>query len=68
MIVLQVEGMSCGNCVAAVTTALTAVCGVEKVVEVSVERKEARVQGSPDPDALVAAIDEAGFDAVVKTS
>lgn len=60
---LIVEGMSCGHCVKAVTEALEGVSGVESVVEVSLEKGEATVQGAAEVAALVAAIEEKGFDA-----
>ncbi len=63
MIELKIEGMSCGHCRQAVERALTAVPGVERVVEVSVEQGAARIEGSADPRALVAAIEEAGYKA-----
>ncbi|MCG6941660.1 MAG: cation transporter [Thiohalocapsa sp.] len=66
MIELKVEGMSCMHCVKAVTEALSQVPGVTKVQEVSLEQGRARVEGSPDPDALVAAVKEAGYQAEVR--
>ena len=65
MIKLKVEGMSCGHCVQAVETALADIDGVEKVVEVSLERGEAVIQGTPDTAALVAAIEEEGYSAAL---
>jgi copper chaperone len=65
MVELNVEGMSCMHCVKAVTEALSQVPGVNKVEEVSLERGTARVEGSPDPQDLVAAVKEAGYRAEV---
>ena len=63
MVKLIVDGMNCGHCVKSVTEALEGVAGVDKVVEVSLEKGEALVEGSADAAALVAAIEERGFDA-----
>ena len=46
MLKLKVEGMTCNHCVMAVTKALKKVPGVEKV-EVSLEKGEALVEGTP---------------------
>ena len=61
MLELKIEGMSCMHCAKAVTEALAAVPGVTGTPEVSLERGAARVEGYPDPDALVAAVKEAGY-------
>ena len=63
MVKLKVDGMSCGHCVKSVTEALQGVSGVDKVVEVSLDKGEAVVEGSAPAPALVAAIEEIGFDA-----
>ncbi|MCL4455449.1 MAG: heavy-metal-associated domain-containing protein [Deinococcus sp.] len=63
MLKLRVEGMSCGHCVSAVRKALEKVPGVEKVVEVSLERGEAIVEGAPKPEELVVAVQEEGYQA-----
>ncbi len=60
---LDIQGMSCQHCVKAVTEALTAVAGVTAVREVNLEQGLARVEGSATPEALVAAIREAGYQA-----
>ncbi len=59
---LIVEGMNCGHCVKSVTEALQGVSGVESVA-VSLEKGEAVVEGAADVAALVAAVEEVGFDA-----
>jgi copper chaperone len=66
MVELNVHGMSCMHCVKAVTEALSEVPGVTAVREVSLERGTASVEGSPDPQALVAAVTEAGYQAEVR--
>lgn len=60
----QVPGMTCGHCVSAVQTELAAVPGVLSV-EVDLETKNVVVSGSSiDTKAVIAAVDEAGFEAV----
>ena len=59
--VVGIQGMMCGHCVAFATKHLQAVPGVTKV-EVSLENKNAVVEGSDlDDAALAAAVKEAGF-------
>jgi copper chaperone len=61
--VYSVPGMHCGHCEAAVTRGLEGVSGVESV-DVDLETKLVTVSGESLEDAeLVAAIDEAGYDA-----
>ena len=52
--------MSCGHCVDAITAEVTKIDGVTDVA-VDLEAKTVTVAGGTD-DAVVAAIDEAGFD------
>ncbi|MGB3563118.1 MAG: cation transporter [Thermoanaerobaculia bacterium] len=61
MIKLKIEGMSCDHCVQAVTRALAAVPGVTQVVEVSLERGEAIVDGEAAFEQLAAAVREEGY-------
>jgi copper chaperone len=63
MIELKIEGMNCGHCKKAVEQALASVPGVERVVEVSVERGSARVDGDADPRALITAVVDEGYQA-----
>jgi copper chaperone len=59
----SVPGMSCGHCRAAITAEVSAVPGVE-AVEVDLDTKLVAVRGEDLDDAtLVAAIDEAGYEA-----
>jgi copper chaperone CopZ len=59
---LSVPGMTCGHCEAAVKQEVGGVPGVASVA-VDLETKDVVVAGSGlDRDAIVAAIDEAGFD------
>jgi copper chaperone len=60
----SVPGISCGHCRAAITAEVTTVSGVESV-DVDLDTKLVRISGENlDDAALVAAIDEAGYDAV----
>ena len=57
-------GMTCSHCETAVTAELSRVPGVSAVA-VDLDSKHVRVQGTDvDPAAVIAAIDEAGYDAV----
>jgi copper chaperone len=59
---LSVPGMTCGHCEAAVKQEVGAVDGVT-TVEVDLDTKDVVVSGNRlDRDAIVAAIDEAGYD------
>ncbi|HEY1369759.1 MAG TPA: heavy-metal-associated domain-containing protein [Gaiellaceae bacterium] len=59
----SVPGISCGHCRAAITAEVSAVPGVESV-EVDLDTKLVAVTGENlDDAALVAAIDEAGYEA-----
>lgn len=61
-ITLQLEGLHCGNCVKSVEKALRAVEGVTEV-SVSLSPQQAVVEGAATAEALIAAIDEIGFEA-----
>lgn len=65
-ITLKVTGMTCGHCVAAVTKALQKIPGVD-AVEVTLEPGQAVVTGSADPQALVAAIQDEGYGAELRS-
>jgi copper ion binding protein len=61
-LVLSVPGMTCGHCEAAVKQEVGAVAGVTSV-DVDLESKDVTVTGPAlDRQAIVEAIDEAGFD------
>jgi copper chaperone len=63
-LIYRVDGMSCEHCKAAVTGEVGEVAGVQSV-EVDLDSKLVRVTGADiDDAAVVAAIDEAGYDAV----
>ena len=62
---IKVKGMTCGGCVASVERVLRELEGVEKVA-VSLEQEEAKVEFDSTrikPEALRAAIEDAGYDA-----
>jgi len=60
---LSIQGMSCGHCVGAVRDALAKVPGVDRVIDVNLERGRAIVTGEPDAEQLIAAVTAAGFTA-----
>jgi len=60
----RVDGMNCNHCVVAVSGEVGQVAGVTDV-DVDLDTKLVRVSGAGlDDAAVVAAIDEAGYDAV----
>jgi len=61
MLKLEVEGMTCGHCVQAVTRALAKVKGVARVASVDLQSGEAVLEGSPDVAAALEAVKEAGY-------
>jgi copper chaperone len=62
---LKIDGMSCEHCVRAVSGALEGVPGVETVLEVSLVRGEALLEGNAETAALIAAVEEEGYRAEV---
>ncbi|MBO8128498.1 MAG: heavy-metal-associated domain-containing protein [Peptococcaceae bacterium] len=62
-IALKIEGMTCDHCKMAVEKALKGVPGVESV-KVDLDKKEAAVTGSAGRDALVKAVEDAGYNVV----
>jgi copper chaperone len=59
----RVDGMTCEHCTAAVSEEVAKVAGVAGV-DVDLQTKLVRVSGQDvAPEAVVAAIDEAGYDA-----
>ena len=57
----HVQGMTCGHCVRSVTEEISEVAGVTSV-DVSLEDGTAVVSGTADPDAVRAAVTEAGYE------
>lgn len=65
-ITLSVEGMTCDHCVNAVTNALKEVSGVTEATA-SLGEKRATVEGEGvDTSALIAAVEEEGYEAAVR--
>jgi copper chaperone CopZ len=64
---LEVSGMNCQHCVAAVTRALEAVPGVSAVA-VDLTAARARVDGRADPESLERAVVDAGYPARIRTA
>lgn len=57
---LHIEGMSCGHCLNAVNQALAGVAGTT-VESVRMGRALVRAEGETGEDALVAAVEDAGY-------
>ncbi len=65
-ITLSVPGMSCGHCESAIKSEVGNVVGVSSVA-VDLDSKDVVIAGAgPDVDALIAAVDEAGYEATVR--
>ena len=64
---LGISGMSCGHCVAAVTSALEAVPDV-RVRNVSIGSATIELEGTATPDRAISAVREAGYEAALATS
>jgi copper chaperone len=60
--VFRVSGMSCGHCKAAVESAIRGVANVDQV-SVDLNAGQAVVVGSPTDQAIIAAVEEAGYEA-----
>jgi copper chaperone len=63
---LNITGMTCGHCVAAVKKALEAVPGVQ-MADVNLERKEGVVKGHAAPESLIKAVENEGYEAEILT-
>jgi|CXWL01.1.fsa_nt_gi copper chaperone CopZ len=61
--IFSVPGVTCGHCKQAIETELAGAAGVTSAV-VDVDTKTVTVSGDANDEAIVAAIDEAGYDAV----
>ena len=58
----SVPGVSCAHCRVAITNEVSKVDGVA-AVDVDLDAKTVTVAGNADADTVIAAIDEAGYDA-----
>ena len=65
MIKLKIEGMNCQHCVNTVSDALAGVPGVTLVLSVDLDSASARIEGDADPQALISAVQGAGYQATV---
>ncbi|MFP1632232.1 heavy-metal-associated domain-containing protein [Zhengella sp. ZM62] len=64
---LIIEGMHCGGCVKSVANALSALPLVSSV-DIDLDTGQARINhDGAAPDALVGAVEDAGFDAALAT-
>lgn len=63
--IIKITGMSCNHCVSSVEKALRAVPGVQRVKEVRIEDGTAVIEGSPETQAVISAVREAGYSAEV---
>ena len=59
----EIKGMTCDHCARAVQRALGKVPGVLQVRAVDVARGQAEVEGSPDEQAVIAALRAEGYEA-----
>jgi copper chaperone len=62
---LKISGMTCGHCVKAVTEALAKVPGVKQVKDVNINDGIAQIEGTPDPQQLIAAVKNEGYAATI---
>ncbi len=64
--IYTVRGMTCGHCVNAVSAEVAALAGVSKVdVDLTTGKVTVTSEQPLDPDAVRAAVDEAGYELVV---
>ncbi|HBG31760.1 MAG TPA: heavy metal-binding protein [Gammaproteobacteria bacterium] len=61
MVVLKIDGMTCGHCVKAISSALEQIPGV-RAVRVDLERGQAEIDGSAELAQLIEAVREEGYD------
>lgn len=59
----EIKGMTCQHCVQAVTKALGKVPGVVKVQGVDLASGRAVIEGTPDEQAVLAALQDEGYQA-----
>ena len=64
MTTITVEGMSCEHCEQTVEEALQGISGVSDV-RADYEAENATIEGDPDRDAIVRAVEDAGYEASV---
>lgn len=64
MIQLRITGMTCGSCVRTLEGSLKRVEGVEHV-SIDLRQETADVRGTPDPKALIDAVQDEGYGATL---
>ncbi|MGV3551603.1 heavy-metal-associated domain-containing protein [Rhizobium sp.] len=62
----DIPDMSCGHCVSAIETAIKA-ADPEADAQVDLMKRRARVSSAADPQAIAAALDEAGYPSTYRT-
>jgi copper chaperone CopZ len=65
--IFDVRGMTCDNCVQHVTKAVREIAGVRDV-KVDLATNSAKVEGDFDDAAIVAAVEEEGYEASARAS
>ena len=67
MLVIKVNGISCGHCVSNITKALAELDSMAKV-QIALAVQTVRFDGEADREEVVLAIQDAGYDVVEMTS
>ena len=62
---LEIGGMTCASCATRVERKLNRIPGVEATVNYATEKARVRTDSGVDPEALIAAVESAGYTAVV---
>ncbi len=62
--IIRITGMSCSHCVGSIEKALRAVPGVQRIKEIRLDDGTAVIEGSPDAQAIISAVRDAGYSAV----
>ena len=66
MLMMKVQGMSCGHCVRAITKVLVELDNTAKV-QIDIAAQTVRFDGEADQEEVVLAIQDAGYDVVETT-
>ena len=65
---IRIEGMTCASCVGRVEKAIRAAPGVATAsVNLATERADVTFSGAPNPQAVISAIEGAGYEAAIET-
>lgn len=67
MLVVKVDGISCGHCVSTITQALA---DLDKAAKIQIDKstQTVRFEGRADKEEVTAAIQEAGYDVIETTT